>query len=108
MEIRFHEKLYKDKISDFQLAGIRRKIKKRSPKLDLFLITLPIGSQGMLEIYWYPELLQSFYQQMERELIVVGVAWTRDSAFSLVRQIVEEAGNASGDISMKDFFEEST
>lgn len=108
MKIRFHEKLYKDKISDFQLAAIHRKIKRRSPKLNLFLIALPIGNQGILEIYWYPELLQSVYRHMDVELIVVGLAHNRENAFQLIEQILEEAGFAEGNISVRDFFEEST
>lgn len=108
MKIRFHEKLYRDKISDFQVAAIHRKIKRRSPKLNLFLITLPIGNQGILEIYWYPELLQSVYQNMDAELVVVGLAHSRESAFRLIEQILEEAGFAEGNNSIRNFFEEST
>ena len=74
MDIRFHEKLYKYKISARGLASMKRKIKKGSLRLNLFLVTLPVGTQGILEVYWYPELLQTFYRQIEEELIVVGIA----------------------------------
>lgn len=108
MEIRFHKQLYKDKISDFQFAAIRRKMKKGSPKLDLFLITLPVGMQGILEVYWYPELLQPFYQQMDAEFVVVGLAWNRRSAFHLIQKIVQDAGFVEGKGSIRDYFKEST
>ncbi|MGN0154576.1 MAG: hypothetical protein ACI4A3_08995 [Lachnospiraceae bacterium] len=108
MDIRFHEKLYNDGLSDRKLASIQKKIKKKSPKLNLFLITLPVGRQGLLEVYWYPELLQPFYQEMDVEVTVVGVAYTREDAFSLIEEIVRDAGICAGQISIGSFFEEKT
>lgn len=108
MEIRFHEKLYKDKISDFQMAGIRRRIKKKSLKLNVYLVTLPLGDEGVLEVYWYPELLQSAYRQLDKKMLVVGISKDRQSAFMLVKQIVEDVNSTRGDLSIKEFFEENT
>lgn len=107
MNIQFHEKLYRDGISDRKLASIQRKIKKKSPKLELFLITFPIGKEGILEIYWYPELLQSVYQNMDVELIVVGIAKSRLDAFYLIEQIISDVGCEAGNIPVRDYFEES-
>lgn len=108
MKIRLHEKLYRDGISDWKLASIRRKIRKNSPKLNLFLVTLPIGESGILEIYWYPELLQNVYRQLETEMIVVGLADSREDAFSLVEQIITDIGWSSGQIDIVDYFKESS
>lgn len=106
MDIRFHEKLYRNGISKRKLASISRKIQQKSPKLNLFLVTLPLGRQGILEVYWYPELLQRVYQQMDEELIVVGLAKTREEAFLLVEQIIMDIGVKKGEIPVKQFFEE--
>lgn len=108
MDIRFHEKLYKYKISARGLAAMKRKIKKGSLRLNLFLVTLPVGTQGILEVYWYPELLQTFYRQIEEELIVVGIARNREDAFELVKQIIADAGFQEGNIQIDAFFEENT
>lgn len=108
MDIRFHEKLYKYKISARGLAVIKRKIKKGSLRLNLFLVTLPVGTQGILEVYWYPELLQTFYRQIEEELIVVGIARNREDAFELVKQIIADAGFQEGNIQIDAFFKENT
>lgn len=108
MDIRFHKKLYKHKISARELASIKRKMRKGSLRLNLFLVTLPIGSQGILEVYWYPELLQTFYQQMKRELIVVGIAKSREEAFQLVEQIITDAGFQEENIRIDAFFKENT
>lgn len=107
MEIRFHEKLYKDKISELQMMSIRRKVRSGSSKLNLFLITLPMNGQGVLEIYWYPELLQDLYRKMDVELVVVGLAWNRKSAFRLVKRIVEEVNLSEAGTSVRGFFEEN-
>lgn len=106
MKIRFHEKLYSDDISDRKLFDIKKKVALRSPKLKLYLVTLPLGNQGILEIYWYPELLQKMYRKMTCELVVVGVAYNRDTAFQLVSQIIAEIGVQEARIPVKDFFEE--
>lgn len=104
MDIRFHEKLYRNDFSDKQLTAIKKKIQKKSPKLNLFLITLPIGNQGLLEVYWYPELLQPFYRNMEKEAVVVGIAEDRDGAFALIETIFKDMGLSDGKILMDEFF----
>lgn len=107
MDIRFHEQLYSDGISDRKLASFQKKIKKQFPKLDLFLVTLPLGNEGLLEVYWYPELLQRHYQEMNEELIVVGIATSRDVAFHLIEQIILDVGFEGGEIPIKDYFKVS-
>lgn len=107
MDIRIHEQLYSEGISDRKLTSYKKKLKKQSPKLNLFLVTLPIGNEGLLEVYWYPELLQKHYQQMEWELVVVGMANSRDDAFALIEQIVMDVGFENGSIPIKDYFKVS-
>ncbi|MDE6433479.1 MAG: hypothetical protein K2L07_04550 [Lachnospiraceae bacterium] len=106
MKIRFHEKLYSDDISDRKLRSIKKKVAMRSTKLKLYLVTLPLGKQGILEVYWYPELLQKVYRNMKSELVVVGVANDRDAAFELVRQIISEISIQEAYVPVKEFFEE--
>lgn len=108
MNIRFHKRLYSSHMSKWKLISIQNKIKRHSKKLAVFLITLPIGNQGMMEIYWYPELLQSYYQKMNVELEVIGIAYTRREAFELVKDIVEDAGVPEGKVSIVEFFKEHT
>ncbi len=104
MEIRFHKKLYHEQWSRRRLARVKRKVRKRSPKLNLFLVTLPLGAQGLLEIYWYPELLEPHYQNMNREVMVVGVADSREAAYDLVVDIIEDVGVHDGGIPVSDYF----
>ncbi len=107
MNIRFHEQLYSDGISERKLAGVKRKVKKLTPKLDVFLVVLPIGNEGLLEVYWYPELLQPFYRKMDKDIVVVGISNKKDRAISLIEQILLDAGIGNGSIILKDYFEEN-
>lgn len=106
MEIRFCKNLYSNGWSKRKLTSTKKKIRRNSPKLALFLITLPMGTQGILEIYWYPELLQPAYRELNQELIVVGLAQSRQIAFELVEQIVEDVGVQGGSIPVKEYFKE--
>lgn len=104
MEIRFHKKLYHEQWSGRKLARVKKKVRKRTPKLNLFLVTLPLGTQGLLEIYWYPELLERHYQSMNKEVMVVGVADSREAAYDLVTDIIEDVGVQDGKIPVASFF----
>lgn len=106
MDIIFHEKLYRDGISDRKLKRIIKKVQKGSAKLNLFLITLPLNDNGVLEIYWYPELLQKAYRELERTLTVVGIAGSREEAFSMVEDIVIDVGWQTGEIPIAQYFKE--
>ncbi|MBR1866654.1 MAG: hypothetical protein IJ801_09120 [Lachnospiraceae bacterium] len=106
MEIRFCKNLYSDGWSKRKIASAKKKIRRNSPRLALFLITLPMGAEGILEIYWYPELLQPAYRKLQQELIVVGLAHSRQTAFELVKQIVEDVGVQDSSIPVKEFFKE--
>lgn len=107
MKIRFHKKLYRDDISDRKLASIKKRVTMKLPGLKLYFITLPLGSQGILEVYWYPELLQKVYRKMDGELVVVGMAYDRDTAFLLIERIISEIGVQENGIPVKEFFEEN-
>ena len=106
MDIRFHSQLYRDGISDHKLKSIQKKIKKKSAKLNLFLVTLPVGNQGILEVYWYPELLQPFFKNMNKEVIVVGIADSRENAFDLVKKIIQDVGIIENKIPITEYFKE--
>ncbi|MDO5156716.1 MAG: hypothetical protein Q4D51_12200 [Eubacteriales bacterium] len=106
MEIRFHEKLYKDGMSNRKIRTIQRIVKKGKVPFPVFLITLPIGKQGILEVYWYPELMQTAYKKMETELVVVGIATQRAQAFELISLMISDAVADNNDISVKEFFGE--
>ena len=108
MEFRFHKQLYSDGLSPNKISSAKRKIMHGAKTLNMFLITLPIGGEGILEIYWYPELTQKIYQDMDVTVTVVGLAKSREDAFSLVERIVKDIGVYNGEISVIDYFGENS
>ena len=81
-------------------------IRKGKIPVSVFLITLPLKAEGILEVYWYPELMQTVYQKMDKELVVVGIANQRLEAFELIRDMVSDMMAETDNISVKEFFEE--
>jgi len=108
MVIQFHEKLYASNMSKRKIRSIKKKISRKRLKLKVYLITLPIGQNGLLEVYWYPELLQKAYQKMDIKMTVVGMAKEREEAFSLIQEMLSDIGVHDGNIPLDDYFGEFT
>ena len=101
----FCDKLYSDGFSEKKLRSVRDKILNGKLKMGVFLITLPLVDDGILEIYWYPEFLQPAYKNTDREVTVVGIARSREDAFSLVERIVKDVGLNEGKLPIMEYFE---
>lgn len=80
---------------------IIRKMKKGKVVLRLFCVTLPLGSHGLLDIYPYYELQQSWFEQ--QSVVVIGIAKSREEAFLLVRDIIEEVYQKTGEFQIKQY-----
>ena len=55
-----------------------------------YVVTYPVFSHGLLEIYEYNELLQNFYRTMDDQIVILGVSNSRDGAKQLVCDILED------------------
>lgn len=86
---------------------IGEKIKKKSRKFlhNLihqkkqyigYVITLPVGGDGLLHLYPVYVLNQSYYQK--QNIMVVGIAKDKQEALLLVQDIVNECYGHTGDI----------
>ena len=106
MKFHFHEKLYSDGFSDKKLRSIKYKIKRGKLMAGIFLITLPLAEDGILEIYRYPEFLLPMYKSLDSKVMIVGIAKSKEDAFSLVERIVKDVGVSEGVLPISDFFRE--
>lgn len=83
-----YENLYIGECLQHNKDKIIRRMKKGKVVVRLFCVTLPLGSHGILEIYPYYELHQRWLK--EQNVIVIGLARTREEAFLLVQEIIGE------------------
>lgn len=96
----WHKKLYfNDGIKDKK--KIVKNVKKGKLQFSAFVITLPSGNDGILEIYPSYVLLQPAYKSME--LYVIGIADDREAALELVSKIVMECYKATGNFNISDY-----
>ena len=104
MRFLFSDKLYSDGFSEKKLKSVRNQILHGKIKIGIFLVTLPLVDDGILEIYWYPEFLQPIYKAFEQEVTVVGVAKSREDAFSLVERIIKDVVESGKGLQINDYF----
>lgn len=100
----FSEKLYSDGFSEKKLKTVRSQITYGKIKIGIYLITLPLVEDGILEIYWYPQFLQPEYRKIKQEAFVVGIAKSKEDAFSLVERIVKDVGVSDNRLLINDYF----
>lgn len=82
---------------------LKRRISGRMKHPGVFLLTLPVGESGVLEIIPSMLLLQEYYPT--EDLRIVGMAATRKEALSVTEQIITETVRARGDADVAAFFE---
>ena len=71
-------------------------IVKGKSSIPFFVVTLPVSTYGILEIYEYNELRQNYYKELGREITVVGVSDSREGAKQLVADILEDHMDQEG------------
>lgn len=96
-----YDKLYIGESLQFKKDKIIRKMKKGKVVLRLFCVTLPLGSNGILEIYPYTELLQPWLK--DESPIVIGIAGSRIEAFTLIEKLVHCMYQQTGEFSISNY-----
>ena len=82
--------VYTEAVSDRTFEKELKKVAMKRPVMGIFLITSPLGSTGIMEIYDYNELLQPYYRKQRRTLNIYGVAGSKAAAYEVVRDIMED------------------
>lgn len=100
--MRIIDDLYTCGIKDKKLKKIISKLKKQNKISKLYVLTTPVMGDGILEIYIYNQLLQSFYKD-NFDVCVVGLASNKANAMELVTNIVQETYNAGYELDIKSF-----
>lgn len=66
-----------------------------------YVITLPVGGDGLLHLYPVYVLNQSYYQK--QNIIVVGIARDKQEALLLTQDIVNECYEHTGDVQLESY-----
>ncbi|SFR91139.1 hypothetical protein [Anaeromicropila populeti] len=100
--IRWCQKLY----LDFAAEKIEKKLRKRIErgKLNLFVycITLAQNENNLFEIIRTDELLFHYYRK--KDIYIIGLAVSRDSAVELVAEIIDEMYQSTGTFHPREYF----
>ena len=90
MEMKLADNIYTDIEKKKSFNKKLNRIVKGKASVPFFVVTLPVFSHGLLEIYEYNELLQHFYRKMDGEILVIGISDSRNGAKQLVADILED------------------
>lgn len=83
---------------------IQRAIKHNKPLFDVYMITTPIGADGILEIYPYNLLRDKVF--VEQDITVMGIGYTKDEAIMVVSELVTKCYKDNGDFQISKYCKE--
>lgn len=93
--MRVLDALYTYGIPEKKQSRIISRINKCKKNKNIFVVCLPIADDGILEIYPYKTLLQPYYQNLERDISIVGISFNKDGAMRIVQEIVQDIYDAT-------------
>lgn len=96
MEFKLYKRLYTNDLSPKKVKRYRSKLEQGKPALSLYLITLPLNGEGLLEVYPYTLLLQKHFKKEQRAVYILGFADSYDEALEVVRKLVEDMYEQTG------------
>lgn len=100
--IKWCERLYLDEDIKKKPEKWKRQVEKSKPALSLYCVCIASNPDNLFDIINCNEMLFRYYRQ--RELIIAGLAKSKDSAELLVQEMVEDMLKASGTINVKEYF----
>ena len=68
------KRLYTGVMPDKTASRLIKRIKKRKPCADVYVITLPLFEDGLLEVYEANEFLQPYYKKRTDDIVIVGMS----------------------------------
>ncbi len=83
---------------------IVKKIRHKRKVDNVYVVTLPLITDGIMDIYEYKHLFQKFYKKASDEIYILGIAKTKSDANEVVRDIVQDMYDSDIDFDVKKFF----
>ncbi len=102
--IRWYSALYLDAKTKKKQKKIKRRMEKQKVNLGVYCVALASNENNLLDIYCTNELLFQYYRR--RDMKVIGLASSKESAFRMVADIVNDVYQQTGRLDVRTFFEE--
>ncbi len=83
---------------------IQRAIKHNKSLFDVYMITTPVGADGILEIYPYNLLKDNIL--MKQDMTILGIGYTKDEAILVVSELVTKCYKENGDFQILKYCKE--
>ncbi len=106
MKYKLYNQLYTNDLSAKKIAYYRRKLLLQRPALSLYLVSMPLCGQGILEIYPYTSLLQKHFKTQKKSIYVLGIADSYDGAVEVARRLVADMYQKTGGFSVEAYVRE--
>lgn len=102
--IKWYPALYLDSVTKKNLRKIKRRMERRKINLRVYCVALASNEKNLLDIYSTNELLFQYYRQ--KDIKVIGLAFSKESAIQLVADIVNDVYQQTGRLDVRTFFKE--
>lgn len=102
--VKWYPALYLDSVTSKNQRKIKRRMEKRKVNLRVYCIALASNEKNLLDIYCTNELLFHYYRC--KEIKVIGLASSKESAIQMVADIVNDVYQQTGRLDVRTFFQE--
>lgn len=83
---------------------ILKKIIHKRKADNVYVITLPLITDGIMDIYEYKHLFNKFYKRASDEIYILGIAKSKNDANEVVRDIVQDMYDSDAGFDVRKFF----
>jgi len=101
--IKWYPELYLDSRTEKQVRRIKKRMEKQKITISVYCIALASNSDNLFDIYHTNEFLFQYYRQ--KEIKVIGLASSKESAFLMVADIVNDVYQQTGKLDVRTFFQ---
>lgn len=102
--IKWAKEMYFDQHVKTRKRRIIRAVKARRLMPGIYCIALSTNPENLLDVIRVDELKFPYYER--QEIYVLGLALGRESAVTLVAQMIDEVYRNTGDVKVRDYYQD--
>lgn len=101
--MKWYPVLYLDPATEKKEKKIKKRMERRKVNAQVYCVAIASNDKNLFDIYNVNELLFQYYQQ--KEIKIVGLAGSKESAVGMVADIVNDMYQQTGKIDAGTFFQ---